>query len=187
MTATPPDPNQPFGAYGAYPADASAASQRPAAPARPASIALAVKLMLVGAALSVLSLIYSLTTISDLKDEVRDQLVKEDVNVSQSMIDAGYAVAIVFLVLFGLVGAVLWAWMAWKNGQGRSWARVVATVFAALNVLGVLFTGTGAGVDTVSLVLSLAGVVIAIVVLVLLWRKESSEFYAAADASRKPY
>nr|MCW2728670.1 hypothetical protein [Aeromicrobium sp.] len=206
MTATPPDPDQPFGAnqppypgaqpaagsYGSYPTDpatagSGASPQRPSAPEQPASIAMAVKLMLVGAGLSVLSLIYSLTTIGDLKDDVREQLLKDDANVSQSTIDAGYAVAIGFLILFGLVGAVLWAWMAWKNGQGRSWARVVATVFAALNVLGVLFTGTGAGVDTISLVLSIIGVVLAIVVLVLLWRKESSAFYAGAEASRKLY
>lgn len=199
MTVTPPDPDQPFGAnqppypgaqpaaggYGAYPTG-PAGTSRPG-PQQPGSITLAVKLMLVGAALSVLSLLYSLTTLGGLKDEVREQLMKDDVNVSQSTIDAGYAVAIGFAILFGLVGAVLWAWMAWKNGQGRSWARVVATVFGVLNVLGLLFTGTGGTAEPISVALSVISVVLAIVVLVLLWRKESSEFYAASQASNRPY
>ena len=201
MTSTPPDPHQPFGAghppypggqppadpsYGFYPTGPGVTGARPA-PEQPASIALAVKLMLVGAGLSVLSLIYSLTTIGGLKDEITAQLISDDPTISQSTIDAAYGVAVAFVVLFGLVGAVLWAWMAWKNGQGHSWARVVATVFAGLNLVGLLFSGTGPGVDVVSLVLSVLSVVLAAVILVLLWRRESSEFYAAAEASRKLY
>ena len=37
------------------------------------------------------------------------------------------------------VGAVitigLWLWIAWANGQGRSWARIVSAVFFSINTL----------------------------------------------------
>lgn len=207
MTSTPPGPNEPFGAsrppypgalppappppaaggHGAYPVDPGGYPQRPSAPEQPASIALAVKLMLVGAVISVASLIYSLTTVGGLKDDIGDQLMKDDPNVSQSMIDAVFGVTIVVAGLFGLVGALLWVWMAWKNGQGRGWARVVATVFAAFNLLGVLVTVGGGSAEPLSVVLTLVSVALAAWILVLLWRKESTQFYEGVAASRRMY
>lgn len=201
MSTTPSGPNEPFGAgqqpfpgaqpptppgYGAYPTDpAGYPPQRPLAPEQPSSIALAVKLMIVGAALSVLSLVYSITTLGSLKDDIRTELMKNDTNVSQSTIDAAYAVTIAIAILFGLVGALLWVWMAWKNGQGRNWARVVATVFGALNLVGLLFTVAGSNAETISVILSVISSVLSVVILVLLWKKESTAFYDAAGASRR--
>lgn len=195
MTNTPPDPQQPSypgqqpppAPYGAYPATPAGASQAPPAPSQPLSIALAVKLMWAAAALSVLSLVYSLTTIGDLKDDVEAELVKNDADVSQSTIDAVFGVTIGYAIVFGLVGALLWLWMAWKNGQGRGWARIVATVFAGLNVLGLLFTLGGGNADAVTAVSSIVSVVLGLVVLVLLWRKESTQFYEGTAASRRLY
>jgi hypothetical protein len=202
MTDTPPDPNQPFGTgqtpypgpqqpyapYGSYPTDPSQAPrQAPPAPPQPASIALAVKLMWAGAALSVLSLLYSFTTLGDLKDDIRTELLKNDATVSESTIDVAYGAAIGFAVLFGLVGAFLWVWMAWKNGQGRGWARIVATVFAGLNVFGLLFTAVGGNADTVSVIGSVVSVLLAVAIVILLWRKESTAFYDGTAASRRLY
>ena len=204
MTSTPSDPNEPFGAgqpaypgpqqpqpaapYGAYPTGPGGQPpQRPAAPEQPSSIALAVKLMFVGAGLSVLSLLYSVTTLGGLKDDIRTELAKNDTNVSQSTIDAAYAVTITIAVVFGLIGALLWVWMAWKNGQGRSWARVVATILGVLNVVGLLFTAVGSTSETISVILSVISSVLAVVILVLLWKKDSTEFYNATAASRQLY
>ncbi|MBD8608480.1 hypothetical protein IFT73_16610 [Aeromicrobium sp. CFBP 8757] len=202
MTSTPSDPNEPFGAgqpaypgpqqpaapYGSYPTGPGGQPpQRPAAPTQPSSIALAVKLMLVGAALSVISLVYSFATIGSLKDDIRTELMKNDVDVSQSTIDAAYAVTITIAVVFGLIGALLWVWMAWKNGQGRSWARVVATILGVLNIVGLLFTIAGSNAETISVILSVVSSVLAVVILVLLWKKESSAFYDATAASRQLY
>jgi hypothetical protein len=202
MTTTPPEPDQPFGAgqtpypgpqqpgapFGAYPTTPGGQPpQRQAPPAQPGSIALAVKLMYAGAVLSVLSLIYSFTTLGGLKDDIRDELMKKDASVSQSTVDSVYAVTIVVAVIFGLLGALLWVWMAWKNGQGRKWARVVATVLGAFNLLGLLFTASGSSAETVTVISSIISVVLAVVILVLLWKKESSAFYEAAEAARRPY
>jgi hypothetical protein len=202
MTSTPSDPNEPFGAgqpaypgpqqpaapYGSYPTGPGGQPpQRPGAPEQPPSISLAVKLMLTGAVLSVISLVYSFATLGSLKDDIRTELAKNDTNVSQSTIDAAYAVTITIAVVFGLIGALLWVWMAWKNGQGRSWARVVATVLGVLNIVGLLFTIAGSNAETLSVILSVISSVLAVVILVLLWKKESTDFYNATAASRQLY
>lgn len=191
MTSTPPEPDQPFGVnQPSYPGDAGQYGSFPSQPQsnapveKPGSITTAVKLMLFGAGLSVLTLIYSLTTLGDLKDEIREQAIKDDPNVSQSTIDAAYAIGISFAVIFGLFGALLWVWMAWKNGQGRSWARVVATVFGGLNVLGALFTFSSGTADSLSVGSTLVSLALAVIILVLLWKPESTRFYQASAAAR---
>lgn len=184
MTTTPSDPYQPYAAFSAGPAGGA---QPPPPAAQPSSVAVAVKLMWAGAALSVLSLIYSLTTMGGLKDDLRVDLMASDPAVTQATVDVVYGVAITFAFLFGLVGALLWGWMAWKNGQGRSWARVVAMVFGGLNVLGLLYTAGAGSTDALTTVSSVASALLGVVILVLLWRKESTQFFEASAASRRLY
>ena len=43
--------------------------------------------------------------------------------------------AVVTSVIGGVIAVGLWLWMAWANGRGRRWARIVATVFFAINTL----------------------------------------------------
>lgn len=153
---------------------------QPAAPVeQPSSIRTAVLLMRVGAVVSLLSLVGTLITLGSLKSQIRDQLVASDQQVTDSMVDAAYGVAIVGSIVVGLIGAGLWLWMAWKNGQGRGWARIVASVLGGLNVVTTLFSVASGNATTLSLVLSLVNLVLAVVILVLLWKKESSAFYAA--------
>lgn len=190
MTTTPPEPDQPFGVnQPSYPGDSASHGSYPAPAARqpvdkPGSIATACKLMLIGAGLSVLTLIYSLATMGDLKDDIREQMIKDDPKVSQSTIDAAYAIGIGFAVVFGLLGALLWVWMSWKNGQGRKWARVVASVLGGLNVVGALFTFSAGNAETLTVVSTLVSLVLAVVILILLWKPESTRFYEATSASR---
>lgn len=146
---------------------------------QPSSISTAVKLMYVGAALGLISVIYSVATLGSLKDDIRDELAKDDPSVSQSTIDAAYGITIGVAVVFGAVGVLLWLWMAWKNGQGRSWARIVATVLGGLNVLFTLLSFTAANAEPISMVFSAISLVLAVAILVLLWLKPSSDFYAA--------
>lgn len=201
MTATPPpnDPAQPTsGGYPAYPGDGG----QPAGPGgypvhpgtppgggqpggpradvpQPGSIRLAVRLMWAGAGLSLIGLVVTLLTLDSLKSQLRDSLEESDPSYTQSDFDAIYAVSVTVAVIASLVGVALWAWMAWKNGQGRPWARIVATVFGALNLLSILGTLGLGGATGATVVVSLLSLVLAIVILVLLWRKESSDFYSA--------
>jgi hypothetical protein len=144
-------------------------------------MATAVRLMQVGAVLSVVSVIVSLLTLDTLKDTIADAMRDSDPGVSQSSIDAAYTVGIVSGVIGGVIAAGLWLWMAWKNGQGRSWARVVATVFGALNLM---FTAVGfvsPGMTSVSLIFGVVNVILAVIILVLLWQKSSSDYYNAVS------
>lgn len=203
MTSTPPPPHDPAGSgQGEYPAYPIGGAGQPAGPPgpggypthpgtpppgggtrpdvpQPPSIRNAVRLMWVGAGLSVVGLIVTLATIDSLKSQLRDSLEKSDPDYTQSEFDAFFTISITIAVIVSVVSVALWLWMAWKNGQGRSWARVVATVLGGLSLLSALATIAAGSATGVSIAVTLAGVLLAVVILVLLWRKESSDFYAA--------
>jgi hypothetical protein len=78
------------------------------------------------------------------------------------------------------VGAVitigLWLWMAWANGQGRSWARIVSAVFFGINTLDLVISF----VLVHAVATMIVGVVIWLVglaAIVLLFSKESGPYY----------
>jgi tryptophan-rich sensory protein len=166
----------------------SAPSPYPSAPAggapaaavpQPPSVRNAVRLMWVGAAISLISLVVTLATLGSLKQQIRDSVRDSGQNVTQSQVDAAFAGAIVFSVVIALIAVGLWLWMAWKNGQGRQWARIVATVLGVLNVIFTLLSFVGNRATAGAQILSVIDLVIAVAILVLLWRKESTDFYRA--------
>ena len=182
MTSTPPE-NPEAPAVGGYPVHPGTPENdfapRPKVP-QPASIATAVKLMYAGAVINLVSAVSTLTSMGAMKTSVVDELRKADANVSQSTIDAAYGVAVGFALLFSVVGVLIWLWMAWKNGQGRSWARIVASVLGGINVISTVFTVLGGNSPALTTTISAINLVLAIVILTFLWRKESSAYYAAS-------
>jgi sterol desaturase/sphingolipid hydroxylase (fatty acid hydroxylase superfamily) len=189
MSSTPPPDDsyraEPLPSYPAGAGDQSpygTGNQPGAGVPQPPSIQMAVRLMWVGAGLSVVSLIVTLLTLSSLKSHIQDQLAKSNPTLSTSDINTTYHTVVAGAVVGAIVGVALWLWMAWKNGQGRSWARVVATVLGAINLLSSIYTVAVGHSLAVSVILTVLDLVLAIVILVLLWRRESSEFYAARSA-----
>lgn len=168
-------PDEPAGPYGGTSGPSPAPTEVP----QPPSVRTAVRLMWLGAGLSLVGLVVSMATLGGSTDDLRRQLREDDPALSQSAIDTAVTIGIASAVVGGLVGAALWAWMAWKNGQGRSWARVVATVLAGLNIVFTLGGLALGGTQAVGLVTSLLTLALGIATLVLMWRKDSSEFYAA--------
>jgi hypothetical protein len=86
---------------------------------------------------------------------------------------------VTFAVILGLIGIGLWIWMASANKAGKNWARITSTVFFGLDTLGLLASFSQAETllgRLVSLVVWLIG----LGVIVMLWRKESSAYFAAA-------
>ncbi len=152
---------------------------------QPPSMRTAVLLMRVGAAVSLLSLILSIATLGTLKDDIKTQLADSNTNYSASDLDAAYGVAVAFIVILGLVGVALWLWMAWANGRGRRWARIVATVLGVLNILLTIFSISTGQTTTLPLVLSVVNLIVAIAALWYLYRPESTQFYA--ERSRAAY
>jgi len=148
---------------------------------------LAVRLMLLGAVVSLVGIVVNLFSAESVKTQLRDQLEQSSQQVTQSTFDSAYSFAIAVTVVAGLVTIGLWLWMAWKNGQGRGWARIVAAVLAGINVL---FTAVGlasGNVASVASILSVVNLILAIAIVVLLWRKESSAFYAATCQRLRPF
>ncbi|MEJ7634895.1 hypothetical protein [Aeromicrobium sp.] len=181
-TPTPPEGGDQTTGPAGYPVHPGTPQDQPGRSAalvdQPPSIRLAVRLMWAGAALSLIGLIVTFATLGTLKDQLRDSLEKSDANYSQADFDAIYTATLAFAVVLSLVTTGIWLWMAWKNGQGRSWARIVATVLGGLSVVSTIYA-VAAGTSTgASIVVSVVSLLLSIAILVLLWRKESSNFYA---------
>ena len=82
-------------------------------------------------------------------------------------------------MVIGIVTVALWVLMARANRAGKSWARVVATV---LGIVAILIGLLGMlQVELIGLVLNLALIVLAAWILVLLYRRESTEYYNAVS------
>jgi hypothetical protein len=182
MSSTPPpDGRYPADPLPSYPEGAGDEPSRRMVP-QPPPIQLAVRLMWVGAGLSLVSLIVSLLTLSSLKSHIRDQLAKSNPTLSKSDITTTYHAVVAAAVIGAVLSIGLWLWMAWKNGQGRSWARVVATVLGVINLLSSIYSIAVGHSLAVTAVLTVLNLILAVVILVLLWRRESSDFYAAQSA-----
>lgn len=134
--------------------------------------------MRVGAALSVMNLIVGLATLGSVRDNISRQL-KDSGNYTKSNADAAYTLWIVYVVLVGVLAIGLWLWMARANGNGKRWARSVATALGALSILGSVLSLSEGGSSTIGAVLAAVTALLAGVILVLLWRKESTEYYRA--------
>jgi hypothetical protein len=92
-------------------------------------------------------------------------------------------VAVTIAVVESLIAIGLWLLMAWGNKNGQSWARIVATVLFGLNTLFLLLSFVRATVS-VSLAFSVLVWLIGLGAIVLLWRKESSEYFALTGPRR---
>jgi hypothetical protein len=146
----------------------------------------ATALMYVGAGLTVVSAVLSFATSDQLADALADATgVRSD-----AMIDRAVADAQVQELFRTVIGVCLWVWMAIKNGEGRRWARVVATVFGIINVFGFAFgflVMEGLEMEDLvdyllpQLVLGAASVVLGVVILFQLHHPESAYYYDEAE------
>lgn len=142
-------------------------------PEPPSSILAAVKLMYVGAGLSVLSTLFGLTGRAGL----RDKIATDQPEFSPSQVDTAVNVTTGGLVVVGLLAVGLWIWMAQTNKRGLGWARIVATVLGGLNIVFTLFSLSQAA--GLGIVLNFVSIALAGAILWLLYRPDSSAHYAA--------
>ena len=150
------------------------AAAQPARGPRPAPVSLAVKLIWVGIALSVVSAIVTVAVLDDLVDAALDQPG------AQGLPAATIRASAVGGVVIGLViGAGLNTLLAIFIGRGANWARITYTVLAALGIVfGLIGMASGSAGPAVLTVISLVSLLIAAAVLVLLWRKESGAWFS---------
>jgi len=158
--------------YEPYPTSEAGQEPEPEHVQPPRSVLNAVKLMYVGAALEVLAVIIAVVTIGSLKSAI----FARHPAYSATQLHAAEAARTVPLVIGGLIAIGLWLWMAWANGKGRSWARVVSAVFFGINTLDLLislFAVSAVATLIIGVVIWLAG----LGAIVFLFSKESGPFY----------
>jgi hypothetical protein len=150
----------------------------PLRPPAPAPVVTAVKLMYAGAAVGTVPLIIALAHIGDIQAY---HLRWNDHSLTAAQLSHFRPLIITVAIAGGLIVPALWLWMARANGQGRNWARVLATVLfglATLDLPAVFGTPTGieVGVMAPGLIFVLTWLV-GLAVVWLLWRPASSAFF----------
>lgn len=159
----------------------------PPVPVRPPVVTYAVWLMCAGAAVSVLNGVVDALMARSLVTKIFTQTLNQlppgepRPQVSTDLLTRLFTIAI---VAGGIIYAGLWLWMAWKNHRGRSWARVLSTVFLCLYGLSALsavvrISLVGFGFLIPSLVMFGIG----LAAVVMIWRPEANRYYQAVTAN----
>ena len=162
--------------YQPYPSAGQA--PEPARPPPP-SVVMAVRLMYAGAVVSAVSLVVGLATVGSL----RTALHKSQPSLTPTQLHHLQTFFVVAAVAIGLISIGLWVWMALMNKAGKSWARIVATVLFALDTL-LLFGSLVRGGAAASFLVSILTWLIGLGAIILLWRKDSSEYITAQSPPR---
>jgi hypothetical protein len=167
--------------YDPYPSSpAPAPEPEPSHAEPPPSVRNAVRLMYAGAALSAIVVIVTLVSIGSLKANI---LAHYPHYTATQRHNAEIA-AVVTSIIGGVIAIALWLWMAWANGRGRNWARIVAAVFFGINTLDLLVSF--ARVHAVgSLIVGILVWLVGLGAIVFLFSKESSAFFASQRAARR--
>lgn len=171
--------------YQPYPSG-SQMPEQPSRPVAPQPVLMAAKLMYVGAVLSALAAVYTAATAGSLKSAI---LKAHPLYTTAQVHTAERSNVISAIVVGGLLTTGLWIWMARMNGAGHKWARIVASALFFINTANLLLAAAEASSATTAA--ANTGIQVALVVLVwlaglgaivLLWRRESSQYMAAASA-----
>jgi hypothetical protein len=87
-------------------------------------------------------------------------------------------VAVGLLIAAGIIGVSVWLWMASMNNAGRGWARILSSVLFAFFSVGILLV-IAQPVTLEDKLLPIADWLVGLLAIVLLWQRESSDFFAA--------
>ena len=150
-------------------------------PTIPSSVRMAVMLMYAGAALSAIGLIVTLFSFHAIERIIRT--APNANTLTQHQVHSVAIATVTIGVVEGLIAIGLWLLMAWGNKNGQSWARITATVLFGLNTLFLLLSFVRATVSA-SLAFSVVVWLVGLGAVVMLWRKESSQYFAAVGPRR---
>jgi hypothetical protein len=143
----------------------------------PYAVLNAVRLMYAGAVLEVLALIIALVTRGSLKSAI----LNRHPNYTSAQLHTAEFARTFPLIIGALIAIGLWLWMAWVNGKGRSWARVVSAVFFGINTVDLLISFSlvhAAATLIIGPVIWLVG----LAAIVLIFSKGSGPFYMQPPA-----
>jgi hypothetical protein len=150
-------------------------------PPQPPTLRNAVRLMLAGAALALIGVIVTLAFSGKIKTAVTNAAVtanrtaasqhKAQLTIAQIHSLANATIGV--LAFFGVIGVLLWLWMAWANNRGSSWARIVATVLFVLDTIALVLE---VGRASVSIIVVALGWLIGLAAIVLLWNRQTTQY-----------
>jgi hypothetical protein len=129
--------------------------------------------MYVGLAASLIGIIIDLTTLSS----TRSEILRRNPSFTTAQVNTAEHVEIGFLIVGGLISAALWLWMAQSCKAGKGWARVVSTVFFAIDTVSVLVGATGVQGGGLARFYGFVVWVIGLVAIILLWQRSSSDYF----------
>ena len=155
---------------------------RPGAPRSAPTVFCAVRLMYLGAVVELAALVTVLMTLGSLKSTV----VQRYPHFTARQWHAVVLAHIVPLAVGAAIAIGVWLWMAWANGRGHSWARVVFAVFFALTTVS-LFSGVAQSAATYAPADLIAGGVlwlVALAAVVLIFTTRSGIYYRHEPLAR---
>jgi len=195
-------------AYGQYPA--SGYGQPPAPPSeRPRPLVIAVWLMYVAAVIEIVYTVAEGQWLASYMSSLLTALEAADTSGSGTQLPTSEIKELILgaAIVVGVIAALIWLWIAWRNQAGRNWARIVATVLFALSCLGLPELLTGGRLSTMPSTLPAAdgatiavppldvpawliaaGVVnwlLGLAIIILLWQRAASRYYEAVSLSRR--
>jgi len=147
----------------------------PQRPTAPPSVRSAVKAMYVGAALSALGVVLAAAG----RSTIRHAVLQRFPDYSDAQVRAAVNFGLAFAVLIGVIGVALWLWMAYANGKGEEWARILSSVLFGIDTLALLFNFLASSRTALRTVGSVIVWAVGLVAIVLLWRPESSAYFNA--------
>ncbi len=170
--------------YEPYPGGGQPEPQRPAAPA---SVRTAVRLMYLGAAVSLTKVIVDLVTESATRSAMLNALEtgarKSGLHATASQLNSGITATLAMASVLGLIGVGLWIFVARGSRNGKVWARATGSVLFGLDTLALLIGPPDVGIrGPVSAVTRIFAAIIWLIGLsavVFLWQKDSSVFFKA--------
>lgn len=142
---------------------------------KPQSVRSAVTFMYVGAGIQIIVGFLAFAALDNIKNQIARLSATPFTPIQLNEIRN---IAVSIVVIHGLAGITWWLWMARKNSAGRPWARIVASVLFGLCTVEVCAVIV-ASIPVTSKMLPLATWVVGLCAIVLLWQRESSEYFRA--------
>jgi hypothetical protein len=151
---------------------------------RPKSVDNAFMLWMIGAGLSLLSLIVSFTIGGDaIKDAARDSLRQsQGREPSQQDVDNLANASLIIGVIIGLLFIGLFVLFAYKMRAGRNWARITLTVLGGLSIVLTLIGVGGAG--AIDLIVRLVQALLIVGAVYYMFRPDANNYFNAGRVRR---
>ncbi|MET9485871.1 hypothetical protein [Nocardia sp. NPDC006630] len=157
---------EPFGAAG-YPGGPT-----PGKPP-PRSVTYAFYLMLTGATLTLVGLLYDVAHLTGVRERAtRTAHGKLTDSQNDAIIAVAFAISLIFVAL--------WIWMAFSNRAGKNWARITGTVLFGLSTLSILYSTIRGNETGIAAVITFLTWLVGLATVILLWIKESSAHFRPA-------